>query len=115
MDMALGGSTNTTLHIPAIAHAAEVDVTLDDFDRLSRQTPQLTSLRPGGEHMMEDLEWAGGIPAVMVNLAGLLNADCLNVSGQTRRPDHRVHARPATPRHPHAGGPGGDTRAASPC
>ena len=83
MDMALGGSTNTTLHIPAIAHAAEVDVTLDDFDRLSRQTPQLTSLRPGGEHMMEDLEWAGGIPAVMVNLAGLLNADCLNVSGQS--------------------------------
>jgi dihydroxy-acid dehydratase len=83
MDMALGGSTNTTLHIPAVAHAAEVDVTLDDFDRLSRRTPQLTSLRPGGEHMMEDLEWAGGIPAVMKNLAGLLNADCLNVSGQT--------------------------------
>jgi dihydroxy-acid dehydratase len=83
MDMALGGSTNTTLHIPAIAHAAEVDITLADFDRLSRQTPQLTSLRPGGEHMMEDLEWAGGIPAVMVNLAGLLNKDCVNVSGQS--------------------------------
>jgi dihydroxy-acid dehydratase len=83
MDMALGGSTNTALHIPAIAHAAEVDVTLEDFDRLSRQTPQLTSLRPSGEMMMEDLEWAGGIPAVMKNLAPLLNRDCVTVSGKT--------------------------------
>ncbi len=83
MDMALGGSTNTALHIPAIAHAAEVNVTLDDFDRLSRQTPQLTSLRPAGEMMMEDLEWAGGIPAVMKNLAPLLHTDCINVTGQT--------------------------------
>ncbi len=83
VDMALGGSTNTTLHIPAIAHAAEVDITLDDFDRLSRETPQLTSLRPGGELMMEDLEWAGGIPAVLKNLSSLLNRDCLNVGGQT--------------------------------
>jgi dihydroxy-acid dehydratase len=83
VDMALGGSTNTTLHIPAIAHAAEVDITLDDFDRLSRETPQLTSLRPGGDLMMEDLEWAGGIPAVLKNLGSLLNRDCLNVGGQT--------------------------------
>ncbi|MFW6188949.1 MAG: dihydroxy-acid dehydratase [Planctomycetota bacterium] len=83
MDMALGGSTNTTLHIPAIAHAAEVDVGIDDFDRLSRQTPQLTSLRPGGEFMMEDLEWAGGIPAVMKQMTALLNTDCLGVSGLT--------------------------------
>ncbi len=83
MDMALGGSTNTTLHIPAIAHAAEVDVTLDDFDRLGRETPQLTSLRPGGELMMEDLEWAGGVPAVMKNLAPLLNTDCTTVAGKT--------------------------------
>ncbi len=83
MDMALGGSTNTTLHIPAIAHAAEVGITLDDFDRLSRDTPQLTSLRPGGELMMEDLEWAGGIPAVMKTMASLLNKECLNVCGDT--------------------------------
>jgi dihydroxy-acid dehydratase len=83
VDMAMGGSTNTTLHIPAIAHAAEVDVTLDDFDRLSRETPQILSLRPGGEQMMEDLEWAGGIPAVLKSLGALLNANCLNVSGQT--------------------------------
>jgi len=83
VDMALGGSTNTTLHIPAIAHAAEVDITLDDFDRLSRETPQLASLRPGGDLMMEDLEWAGGIPALLKNLEPLLNGDCPNVSGQT--------------------------------
>ena len=83
MDMALGGSTNTALHIPAIAHAAEVDITIDDFDRLSRDTPQLTSLRPGGDHMMEDLEWAGGVPAVMKNLAPLLHTDCVNVAGRT--------------------------------
>jgi dihydroxy-acid dehydratase len=83
VDMALGGSTNTTLHIPAVAHAAEVDITLADFDRLSRETPQLASLRPGGDQMMEDLEWAGGIPAVLKNLQPLVNQDCLNVGGQT--------------------------------
>jgi len=83
IDMALGGSTNTTLHIPAIAHAAEVDVTIDDFDRLSSGTPQLTSLRPGGDNMMEDLEWAGGIPAVLKTLGSLINGDCLNCSGKT--------------------------------
>jgi dihydroxy-acid dehydratase len=83
VDMALGGSTNTTLHIPAIAHAAEVDITLADFDRLSRDTPQLSSLRPGGELMMEDLEWAGGIPAVLKNLGPLLHTGCLTVSGQS--------------------------------
>ncbi len=83
MDMALGGSTNTTLHIPAIAHAAEVDITIDDFDRLSKVTPQLTSLRPGGEKMMEDLEWAGGIPAMLKTLEPLMNTDCISVSGIT--------------------------------
>jgi dihydroxy-acid dehydratase len=84
VDMALGGSTNTTLHIPAVAHAAEVDITLADFDRLSRETPQLASLRPAvTPNMMEDLEWAGGIPAVLKNLQSLINQDSLNVSGQT--------------------------------
>lgn len=83
MDMALGGSTNTTLHIPAIAHDAEVDITIADFDRLSRVTPQLTWLEPATETVMEDLEWAGGIPAVLKNLAPLLNKDCVTVSGRT--------------------------------
>ena len=54
--MSVGGSTNCLLHIPAIAHAAEVDVTIDAFDRLSREVPQLISLRPGGEYMMEDFD-----------------------------------------------------------
>jgi dihydroxy-acid dehydratase len=83
LDMALGGSTNTTLHIPAIAHAAEIDISLANFDRLSRETPQLCSLRPGGDLMMEDLEWAGGIPAVLKNLEPLLQKNCVTVSGQT--------------------------------
>jgi dihydroxy-acid dehydratase len=83
MDMALGGSTNTTLHIPAIAHAAEVDITLADFDRLSRVTPQLTHLEPATETVMEDLEFAGGVPAVMKNLEPLLNKACTTVSGRT--------------------------------
>jgi dihydroxy-acid dehydratase len=81
VDLALGGSTNTTLHIPAIAHAAEVDLGIDDFDRLSYETPQLTSLRPGGELMMEDLEYAGGIPSLMKTLLPLLNKKCMTVSG----------------------------------
>jgi dihydroxy-acid dehydratase len=84
VDMALGGSTNTALHIPAVAHAAEVDITLADFDRLSRETPQLATLRPAvTPNMMENLEWAGGIPAVLRNLQSLINQDSLNVSGQT--------------------------------
>jgi len=83
VDMALGGSTNTALHIPAIAHEAGMDITLEDFDRLSRLTPQLASLEPGGKDMMEDLEWAGGVPALLRNLAPLLHLDCATVSGHT--------------------------------
>ena len=82
VDLALGGSTNTTLHIPAIAHAAEVDVTLADFDRLSSLTPQLASMNPAGVNMMEDLDWAGGIQALLKHLEPLLNADALTVSGK---------------------------------
>jgi len=65
MDMALGGSTNTVLHLPAIAHEAGINLPLELFDRLSKDTPHITSIRPGGEYFMEDLEYAGGIPAVM--------------------------------------------------
>ncbi|HUW61733.1 MAG TPA: dihydroxy-acid dehydratase [Candidatus Bathyarchaeia archaeon] len=83
VDLALGGSTNTTLHIPAIAHAAEVDVTLDAFDRLSREVPQLISLRPAGEFMMEDFEWAGGIPSMLKALSPRLDKTCKTVSGKT--------------------------------
>lgn len=68
VDLALGGSTNTTLHIPAIAYSAGVDVGLNDFDEISRQVPQIASLRPGGEYMIEHVEAAGGVPAVLNRL-----------------------------------------------
>ena len=82
VDMALGGSTNTVLHLKAMAAEAEVDLPLELFDELSRTTPHLANMRPGGEHMMEDLEYAGGIPAVLHVLRDLLK-DTLTVTGQT--------------------------------
>ncbi len=68
VDLALGGSTNTVLHIPAIAHDADVNLPLETFDKLARKVPQLCSVRPGGEDFIEDVEYAGGIPAVMKEL-----------------------------------------------
>ncbi|HON57293.1 MAG TPA: dihydroxy-acid dehydratase, partial [bacterium] len=68
VDLALGGSTNTCLHIPAIANAAGIKITLDWFDRLGKDTPHIANIRPGGEHFMEDLEYAGGISAVLNRL-----------------------------------------------
>ena len=65
VDMAIGGSTNTALHLPAISKDFGCPVTLDDFDRISRDTPHITSLRPGGPYSIKDLDLAGGIPAVM--------------------------------------------------
>lgn len=73
MDMALGGSTNTVLHLMAIAKEAEVDIGLDTFDNLSKETPHITNLRPGGDFFMEDFEYAGGIPAAMKTLRQILN------------------------------------------
>ncbi len=84
VDMALGGSTNTALHIPAIAYAAEVNIGLDDFDRLSKDTPNITKLRPGGDHMIEDLEFAGGVPAVLKVLGDRIN-ETPTVAGVTNR------------------------------
>ncbi|MFP4365192.1 MAG: dihydroxy-acid dehydratase [Spirochaetia bacterium] len=83
VDMALGGSTNTTLHIPAIAYAAEVDITLDDFNRLSYDTPRLLDLRPGGEMMMEDMEFAGGVPGLLKTMEPILNTGTVGVSGKS--------------------------------
>ena len=82
VDMSLGGSTNTVLHIPAIAHDAGLELSLELFDEISRDTPHVANIRPGGEHFMEDLEYAGGIPAVMNVLESKLN-DTLTVSGAT--------------------------------
>ncbi|MBF0505326.1 MAG: dihydroxy-acid dehydratase [Nitrospirae bacterium] len=80
VDLALGGSTNTTLHIPAIAHEAGVKLPLEIFNILSRKTPHITSMIPGGTHYMEDLDHAGGIPAVLNRLKDMLNPS-LTVSG----------------------------------
>lgn len=84
-DMALGCSTNTVLHLPAIAHEAGVVLDLDLVDRISNQTPQLCKLSPAGEHHIEDLAAAGGIQAVLARLAerGLIHGHCLTADGET--------------------------------
>ncbi|MEO8024328.1 dihydroxy-acid dehydratase [Polaromonas sp.] len=83
--MATGGSTNAVLHFLAIAHAAEVDWTIDDFERVRVKTPVLCDLKPSGKYLAVDLHQAGGIPQVMKMLlkAGLLHGDCLTITGQT--------------------------------
>jgi dihydroxy-acid dehydratase len=83
--MATGGSTNAVLHFLAIAHAADVEWTIDDFERIRKRTPVLCDLKPSGKFLAVDLHLAGGIPQVMKVLlkAGLLHGDCLTISGQT--------------------------------
>jgi dihydroxy-acid dehydratase len=83
--MALGGSTNAVLHLIAIAREAEVDLDLDDFNRVGDAVPHLGNLKPYGQFVMNDVDRVGGIPVVMKTLldAGLLNGDCLTVTGKT--------------------------------
>ena len=83
--MATGGSTNAVLHFLAIAHAAGVDWTIDDFERVRVRTPVLCDLKPSGQYLAVDLHRAGGIPAVMKELlkAGLLHGDCMTITGKT--------------------------------
>jgi dihydroxy-acid dehydratase len=85
LDMALGCSTNTVLHLPAIAHEMGISIDLNQINEISGRTPHLCSLSPGGVHHMEDLNRAGGIFAVMKELAdaGLVFRDCLTVTGKT--------------------------------
>lgn len=85
MDMALGCSTNSMLHLPAIAHEAGVDLNLDIANEISARTPNLCHLAPAGPTYMEDLNEAGGIYAVMKEISkkGLLNLDCITVTGKT--------------------------------
>jgi len=82
LDMAIGGSTNTVLHLMAIAHETGKDLKLDVFDKVSKTTPHITNLRPGGDYFMEDLEYAGGVPALMKRLRQTLN-NVQTVSGKT--------------------------------
>jgi dihydroxy-acid dehydratase len=83
--MAIGGSTNAVLHFLAIAHAAEVPWTIDDFERIRKKVPVLCDLKPSGKYLTVDLHRAGGIPQVMKILlnAGLLHGDCMTITGQT--------------------------------
>ena len=83
--IALGGSTNAVLHLLAIAHAAKVKLTLDDFTRVGKRVPVLADLKPSGKHLMSELVAIGGIRPLMKTLldAGLLHGDCLTVTGQT--------------------------------
>jgi dihydroxy-acid dehydratase len=83
--MAVGGSTNAVLHLPAIAHAAQVKLTLDDFERIRERVPVICDLKPSGKYVATDLHTAGGIPQVMKMLLsrGLLHGDALTISGET--------------------------------
>lgn len=83
--MAIGGSTNAVLHFLAIAHAAEVDWSIDDFERVRRRVPVLCDLKPSGRYLAIDLHRVGGIPRVMKMLleAGLLHGDCMTITGET--------------------------------
>lgn len=96
--MAVGGSTNAILHFLAIAHAAEVELTIDDFERIRGKVPVLCDLKPSGRYVATDLHAAGGIPQVMKMLLehGLLHGDCLTISGQTVT--EVLQNIPATPR-----------------
>lgn len=85
VDMALGGSTNTILHLTAVAHELGINLTLEKFDELGRSTPHICNMNPSGPHYLKDLYHAGGVPAVMKELKPLLNLDVLTVTGKTLR------------------------------
>ena len=99
--MALGGSTNSVLHLLAIAREAEVDLTLDDFTRIGEKVPHLADMKPFGRYVWVDFDRVGGIPVVMKALldAGLMHGDALTVTGRTLRGEPRRH-RPAVARRP---------------
>ncbi len=81
VDMALGGSSNTVLHLMSIAHETGINLELKTFDKISKLVPHITNIEPAGEHFMEDIEYSGGIPAVLKRLKSKLN-NTLNVNGQ---------------------------------
>jgi dihydroxy-acid dehydratase len=113
--MAFGGSTNAVLHLLAIAHEADVALSLDDFSRIGSKVPHLADVKPFGRHVMSDVDHIGGVPVVMKALldAGLLHGDCLTVTGQTLAenlaaiappdPDGKVLRALSNPIHPTGG------------
>jgi len=80
---AIGGSTNALLHLPVIAREVGVEITIDDFDRIHRRVPVLANAKTTGRYPVEYLWYAGGVPAIMLELGDLLNLDCLTVTGKT--------------------------------
>src|SRR5262249_19938967 len=80
---AVGGSTNGLLHLPAVAHELGIEITLDDFDRVHRRVPVLANAKTTGRYPVEYLWYAGGVPAVMLELGDLLNLNCLTLTGKT--------------------------------
>src|SRR5215475_731866 len=96
--MAFGGSTNAVLHLLAIAHEANVKLTLEDFTRVGTKVPHLANVKPFGQHVMTDVDRIGGVPVVMKALldAGLLHGDCLTVTGQTMA-ENLAHIAPPDP------------------
>lgn len=113
--MAFGGSTNAVLHLLAIAHEADVPLSLDDFSRIGSKVPHLADVKPFGRHVMFDVDRIGGVPVVMKALldAGLLHGDCLTVTGRTMAenladiappdPDGKVLRALSDPIHPTGG------------
>jgi dihydroxy-acid dehydratase len=83
LDMAFGGSTNTSLHIPAIAHEAGISITLRDFNAISDRTPHICSMAPAGPFHMEDLDRVGGVSSIMKTISNYLNLDNITVTGKT--------------------------------
>jgi L-arabonate dehydrase len=111
VDMAIGGSTNAVVHLLAIAGRLGVELNLGDFDAISRRTPYLVNVKPSGQYLMEDLFYAGGLPAVMREILPLLHGEALTVTGKTIREnvqDAPCHNRDvirtlAQPLHPEGG------------
>ena len=94
--IALGGSTNAALHIPAMAHSAGIDITIDDFERIGKRVPVLADLKPSGKFVMADLVNIGGtVPLMKILLdGGLLHGDCMTVTGRTMRENLEKLAKP---------------------
>ena len=112
--LAMGGSTNAVLHLLAIAHEAEVDLDIEDFNTLSEKTPYITNLRPGGKYVMSDVDRVGGVPVILNELldAGLLHGDELTITGETMaenlskittKPDNEVIYSHTSPKSPTGG------------
>ncbi|MDO5710453.1 MAG: dihydroxy-acid dehydratase, partial [Micrococcales bacterium] len=113
--MAFGGSTNAVLHLLAMAHEADVDLSIDDFRRVGAKVPHLADVKPFGQHVMTDVDRIGGVPVVMKALldAGMINGDCLTVTGRTVAenlegmatpdPDGKVIRAMTAPIHPTGG------------